>query len=107
MKNWQIGSFARQGDVRIVMVSSIPKGNRKPQADGCLAYGEVTGHAHKVSSLEDAGLFHVGDGMFLSVGENGVNIIHEEHDTINLPAGDFQVIIQKEYAPEAIRNVQD
>lgn len=97
----------RQGDVLIRQVPEIPTGERKPQVDGCLAYGEVTGHAHRVSSLEDAGLFHVGEGMFLSVGENGVSIIHEEHDTIKLPAGNFEIVQQKEYTPEEIRNVAD
>lgn len=97
----------RQGDVLIRQVSEIPAGERKPQADGCLAYGEVTGHAHRVSSLEDAGLFHVGAGMFLSVGENGVSILHEEHDTIALPPGNFEIVRQREYAPEEIRNVAD
>lgn len=97
----------RQGDVLIRRIGKVPSGPRKPQQDGCLAYGEVTGHAHRVSDLQEAELFHVGDGMYLSVGENGVSIQHEEHSTINLPPGNYEIVRQREYSPEAIRNVAD
>ena len=39
--------------------------------------------------------------------ENGVSIIHEEHSTIKLPPGNFEIVQQKEYSPEEIRNVAD
>lgn len=97
----------RQGDVLIRSVGRLPNGERKPVADGILAHGEVTGHAHRVADLECAQLFNCGDGMFLSVGAGGVSIVHEEHAPIELPKGTYQIRIQREYSPEAIRNVLD
>lgn len=32
---------------------------------------------------------------------------HEEHDAHGLPAGFYEIVAQREYSPEAIRNVQD
>lgn len=97
----------RQGDVLIRQISAIPKGEQKPRENGILAYGEVTGHKHAIADLEAAKLFEVGEGMFLIVGESGVAIRHQEHDEIVLPGGNFEVTIQREYSPEAIRNVVD
>lgn len=38
---------------------------------------------------------------------NECHITHQEHDTVILPAGNYKVIRQREYHPEAIRNVLD
>ena|SRR5579864_1569262 len=104
----KIGNVARQGDVLIRKVKSIPKGDdRKPRPNGILAYGEVTGHSHAISSLDEAELFEVGSGMFMTVSESGVSIRHQEHDEIILPAGNYEITIQKEYSPAEIRSVAD
>lgn len=97
----------RQGDVLIRQIAAFPAGERKVQADGCLAYGEVTGHAHRIADLAAAELFACGDGRYLSVGEQGVSIVHEEHDLIALEPGAYEIRIQREYSPEEIRNVRD
>lgn len=97
----------RQGDVLMRQVSKFPAGSRKPVSDGILAHGEVTGHAHRVQELSANELFMVGDGMFLKVGEEGVSIVHEEHDSIQLPPGNYEIVRQREYSPEEIRNVAD
>lgn len=98
----------RQGDVMIRLVKTIPGGKRKKRADGALAYGEVTGHKHAVADLRDAEVFEIEDGLFMQVtAEGGVSIVHEEHGTVELPKGDYQITIQREYTPEAIRNVAD
>ena len=34
-------------------------------------------------------------------------LVHEEHDTLALPAGTYSVIRQREYTPEGLRDVQD
>ncbi len=41
----------------------------------------------------------MGDGLYLRVGKSGVRIVHEEHTPITLPAGDYEVIRQREYTP--------
>ncbi len=41
----------RQGDVLIRRIQNLPKQTATPRLNGILAYGEVTGHAHKVEDL--------------------------------------------------------
>ena len=67
----------------------------------------MTGHSHAIADLSVAELFSVGDGMFMTVSEEGVSIRHQEHDEINLPGGNYEITIQREYSPAAIRNVAD
>jgi len=96
----------RQGDVAIRKVRSIP-GQTTRRESGILAFGEVTGHCHKVDNLELAEVLEVGGDLYLRVSEDGVRIVHDEHSAIALPAGNYEVTIQREYSPEAIRNVAD
>lgn len=104
----------RQGDVMFRRIGRLPEGNRKKRANATVAYGEVTGHSHHLmeQDLEVAEVLEIGDGLYVHVSEGGVRIegatfVHEEHGPITLPAGDYEVTIQKEYHPEAIRNVLD
>lgn len=104
--------FVRQGDVGLAarphLGGNIPDAKPVPREDGriILAHGEVTGHAHAI----------VGDGVDLLETPDGRRFLqlvapqeltHEEHGTINLPEGTYEVIRQSEYSPEAIRNVAD
>lgn len=105
----------RQGDVYFKPIRKIPAGPAKKRKDGAVAYGEVTGHSHRlaVEDREVAEVLEIGEGLFVCVSADGVSIqggatfIHEEHDPITLPPGDYEVTIQREYAPEGIRNVID
>lgn len=99
----------RQGDVLIVPASEIPAAAvpvKRVRRAVVLAEGEVTGHAHRIVA-DGADLFEI-EGLedrFLRVlTEGGVDLVHEEHGTIALPAGDYIVRRQREYTPE--RNVQ-
>ncbi len=104
---------ARQGDVLIIAASSIPAGCKPvPRENGriILAHGEITGHAHAIDSdlvtlFAPADLDEMAD-RFLRV-EQECEVVHDEHDSITLPAGDYRIVRQREYAPEAIRNVAD
>jgi hypothetical protein len=102
----------RQGDVFIVPVSKTPEILEPIARENgriVLAHGEVTGHAHAIKSPK-AALFRDPKlaAIFLQVtGDAPVALEHEEHSTIHLPPGDYQVIRQREYSPEAIRNVAD
>jgi hypothetical protein len=101
----------RQGDVLIIPVKSIPA-ELEPidREDGrvILAHGEVTGHAHAIKA-EGVALFSDPKLMaiFMTVSGDAVALEHEEHDTIILQPGNYQVVRQREYSPEAIRNVAD
>ena len=102
----------RQGDVLIVPVKSIPKAIEPVEREGgrvVLAHGEVTGHAHAIKD-QRAALFRDPKlaAIFMHVsGDAPVALEHDEHGTIKIPPGNYRVIRQREYSPEAIRNVAD
>lgn len=95
----------RQGDVLLVPVDEIPAGLKQVPLERrriVLAHGEVTGHAHVV---EGEAQFMAADleemeGRFLQV-EEEATLVHDEHDSITLPPGKYEVRRQREYAPEA------
>ena len=97
----------RQGDILIVERASLPKGAAVKRTKGNILDGETTGHVHRVADVSVADVLEIGDGLFLSVSENGVSIVHEEHAPIMLPEGTYEVIRQREYSPTEIRNVVD
>ena len=102
----------RQGDVLIERIALLPANLKSlPRERGrvILAHGEVTGHAHALEaphcelfvSEAEAGV------TFLEVREAVAALKHDEHATINLAPGAYRVTRQREYSPEAIRNVAD
>lgn len=114
----------RQGDVLIECITEIPK-QIKPQRlkRVVLAHGEVTGHAHELRSAKSGRIsaavatdqFRLaGDmddlrglqSMALAV-DSPDEIVHQEHAPISLKKGVHRVTRQREYSPEAIRNVAD
>lgn len=103
----------RQGDVGIRRIKYIPENTTSiPRDNGriVLAYGEVTGHAHAIVD-EAADLVRSADTnqRFLRVmATSGVELRHEEHSTVVLPAGNYEIIQQVEYQPRALpRSVID
>lgn len=106
--------IARQGDVLIIATDRIPAQTRPVARDHgriVLAYGEVTGHAHAITDPA-ATLLELPDTeistRFLQVlADGGVDLHHEEHATITLPPGTYEVRRQREYAPEASFFVAD
>lgn len=111
----KIGELKRQGDVLFIRRDCLPAGETKKRPDGAVAYGEVTGHSHRLADLASAEVMEIGQGVFVRVSEEGVSIegdpgatfVHEEHGPISLSPGDYEIRIQREYSPEAIRNVID
>ena len=96
---------ARQGDIFFEHVSA-PKGAKKIISP-ILAYGEVTGHAHrvctKVTPIEeiDSCVDENGD-IYLRNSHGPLVIEHEEHGPITLPAKEWFVVTrQREYDPAA------
>lgn len=104
----------RQGDVLIIPTKKLPKGTTEiPREDGAvvLAYGEVTGHRHRIHDPGVCLLSREGttDRYLTIAGEDLVHLVHEEHATIDLAPGNYVVRIQREFdwASEASRNVED
>lgn len=98
----------RQGDVLIVEVSEEASGKMVPRDNGkvVLAYGEVTGHSHAIAS-KSATLFAVNENLRMLKLEEEAELCHEEHATIKLPAGNYQVIQQRENTALGWRAVID
>lgn len=102
----------RQGDVLLVQVKEAPPRTKPvPLEDGriVLAHGEATGHAHAIVD-ESAELVTAEQAaeLYLHVhGSDGVDLVHDEHQTIRLPQGTYEVRRQREYAPDEIRMVAD
>ncbi|HLZ60187.1 MAG TPA: hypothetical protein VKR06_24820 [Ktedonosporobacter sp.] len=95
----------RHGDVLIAEIAEIPP-QAKPRPNHILAYGEVTGHSHRIETPAKARLWESGNDIFLKVIET-TRVIHEEHHPITLPPGTYRVWQQREYTPQAIRYVRD
>lgn len=100
----------RQGDVLIRRVDSISKTKPMEREQGrvVLAHGEVTGHAHAITEKGvNQYRTEVPDVTALEIEQAVAMLKHEEHSTIELPQGSYEVTRQREYAPGAIRNVAD
>ncbi len=123
---WQ----CRQGDVFLERVEAPAVGKeiaRDAQGRIVLAHGEATGHAHVVrhprAKLLELAEDHTKDGdaawanvlgILRLAGTKGAALVHDcpgqvkpDHDPIHAPAGDYAVIQQVTYTPEAIVTVQD
>lgn len=101
----------RQGDVLVdtASIKRLPANATKvAREEGrvVLAHGEVTGHSHAIDSSR-ATLWEDADGARYLQVKRAVSLVHEEHGTIPIQPGIFRVIRQREYFPEAIRNVAD
>jgi hypothetical protein len=95
--------MVRQGDVLLRKIKQIPA-NAKPKVRDnnrvILAYGEVTGHAHQIADPDTSG------AVLLTVAESATflrltkkaQLIHEEHATIDLEPGAYEVVHQREWA---------
>jgi hypothetical protein len=99
----------RQGDV-FLRSARIPAAAKVVDPDGgriVLAYGEVTGHAHAIHEIDRVAILEGPDGRrWLRVTEAAA-LSHEEHATVVVPPGEYEITIQREYAPGAVRNVAD
>ena len=115
----------RQGDVIIKKVNGV-KGKKKD--DLILAYGEITGHRHKlVCEKDDATLYEENGILYLHVEADEAWLYHGTDEQINrqvagqefdyvkedchkpqtLPKGDFEITIQREYVPGSWQVVSD
>ena len=94
----------RQGDVILIPLTAPVAGTKLPHLT--LAEGEVTGHRHRISDGE-AELSERDGILYLKVLSPTAKLTHEEHQAIAVPQGEWQIRIQREYAPEGWRYVAD
>ena len=102
----------RQGDVLLTVVHAEPTGKEvEREADKVvLAHGEATGHAHAIAA-PDVALFMDEKTLARHLDTRGAKqpiLDHEEHEALQLPPGKtIEVVRQREYRPEGLRNVMD
>lgn len=97
----------RQGDVYLIGVTALPPSGERVPRGAVLAEGEATGHKHRFSQPAAVEVFASGGRMFVDVLEDSADLIHEEHGTIGIPRGSYEVRIQREYTPQGIQRVVD
>lgn len=98
----------RQGDVLLIPCSVSMDGAKEIEPRNgrlILAEGEATGHHHSVD-CQAAGLFDLAGRVVLVVNEQ-TTLTHQEHGAIEVAPGQYWVVGQREYSPEAIRRVMD
>ena len=94
----------RQGDLLIVPLTGLPDGI-KPKNDRILAEGEVTGHLHQ---LTGGSVYTKKESLFFKIPQGcEVTLTHPEHNPLIFTPGTYEVIRQREYAPEGWRHVSD
>jgi hypothetical protein len=96
----------RHGDLLLVRVSEIPKDAVQAKDPRVLAYGEVTGHAHRASAglvFERPG----GERYFRAPAGKPVVLRHDEHHAVVVPAGEFRIVYQREATEAGERQVID
>ncbi len=93
----------RQGDVFLAKIQAVPT-KAQIRQDRILARGEATGHVHEV--IGDAEMYERDGTLYLRV-HSAAELRHEEHGTITLPKGSYEIGIQKEYTPEGWTRVVD
>lgn len=100
----------RHGDVLIKEIDKLPS-NLAKKKDTIVAYGEATGHNHKLVELELGTLevYQSKDGKIYFTATQPVNISHQEHKTITIEPGSFIIDIERERDPflEQIKQVID
>lgn len=106
----------RQGDVLLIPIESsevilgeyVRKARRHRKLNGLvLAEGEATGHHHRVmQNGRTTARIRIGrvkttrtNARVLVVPKGGAELVHDEHQTIKLPAGKFLVQTQREFVP--------
>lgn len=102
----------RQGDVLIRSCKSIPKTVKQVPAENgrlIVARGEATGHHHSFPHRSGATLFRddgTGGGFYLKTNKV-IPLEHQEHTTISLAPGEYEVVIQRTMASGLVRRVAD
>ena len=88
----------RHGDVYLRQ-AKLPEGARpvRMERPEVLAYGEVTGHSHRIEGATVERYERDGNAYVL-LSAAGV-LAHEEHGQAALPAGAYEVLIERDYDP--------
>ena len=100
--------YLQQGDVIIKKIGKI-EGELKKRNDHILALGETT-HTHRVAveDINKVEMFDLDERLIMRV-KSPAKIEHEEHNTVLVPVGDYEIkkVREYDYFLEEVRSVQD
>ena len=110
---------AAQGDLLIRKIDILPKGLKQLKAEKgfyIVAHSE-TGHNHVIAERPQVKLYSDDNPMvsYLEIVETTEKVealiehlrSFDTHETINIPAGIYEIRRQREYTPEGWRRVED
>lgn len=100
----------RQGDILFIKLNEKPSGNIIPRDDQnriVVAEGEATGHAHAIH--EDKVTMYRDDVLNRAwvVVDDTADVVHEEHDTVILDSGTWEIVYQRQYVRGQVRRILD
>ena len=97
----------RHGDVVLFEVKEIPNAV-KDKDTNILAEGEFTGHKHELVTKEKVIFQDVEGNLYVDLKQQ-TKLVHQEHNTIVLPATKYRVLIKRNYNPfqKRIEEVRD
>lgn len=93
----------RQGDVLLKEVESLPS-NMRTKKDRIVGEGEATGHAHVITygavfeTLNNEPKLYVKAYKYTKIN-------HEEHESIQIESGIYEVVRQREYLGKGLEYV--
>lgn len=96
----------RHGDVLLKRIPKLPK-NLKEKNTNILAYGEATGHNHQLVDVISKEEFKAKLNVYLDEltqktyveMDKPMELKHQEHKTLEIPAGTYEVVIEREHDP--------
>jgi hypothetical protein len=101
----------RQGDVLLKKINKIPKEvklqDNSNNNEIILAFGEKTFHKHRLICNKPILDIKTIGKRYVSLQDDGI-LSHEEHAKLNIPKGEYEVVIQREFdLLGAVRSVMD
>jgi len=96
----------RHGDVLLAAIPMLPDGARR-RPGTVVASGELTGHHHRFQESDAVELWEHAGQLFVTITAAAATLVHEEHRALTIPHGVYRVWMQREYTPQAIRQVMD
>lgn len=84
----------RQGDVLLIPARQLPKKAELKSVEGLRIAGERTGHAHELA----CDVYVSGDREYAVLNQKST-MTHQEHKHLQIPAGIYEIRIQREYIP--------
>ena len=100
----------RHGDIPLYVLDKLPEGVKEIKNNGSfvLAEGETTGHKHVITA-ERLQVFQSADGRYYLKVEGKSSVGHQEHKTITVLPGIYEVGKEREYDhfAHAVKRVVD